>query len=156
MDEAHLEALETYVTCATVYDPNDYKEFIEPFWTIVHRLAMNTTKSKVEEAALSAIEAMATSLSRCVQVAHVSIEWFSAKVIDSCLSYLNEPDLKLVWPNVRCLQAVAAASSTANLLVLKRTVPAIIEHYSTASQVNNIHIIRYPIKYHFNVLKMFV
>ena len=85
--------------------------------------------------ARTAVECLATSLSKCIQNGHVSIEWFVAKAIDSCLSYLNEPDLKLVWPNVRCLQAVASASSTANLLVLKRVVPALIDHYSNSAQV---------------------
>lgn len=118
------------------YDPNDYKDYIEPLWNLFHRLAMNATKGNVEEAALRAIEAMASSLSRCVQTStSVSIEWFVEKVVQSCLGYLNEPDLKLVWPNVKCLQAVGSASSTANLLIAKQALPALIEHYEKAAQV---------------------
>ena len=123
------------MACSNVYDPNDYKEYIEPLWTLFHRLAMNTTKSSIEEAALRAIESMALSLSRCIQIGVVSIDWFAAKVLENCVSYLNEPDLKLVWPNVKCMQACASASSTANLLILKRVLPDLIEHYSKTTQV---------------------
>lgn len=77
VDDAHLDSLEVYTECSKTYDPNDYKEYIEPIWALFHRLAMNTTKSSIEEAALTAIHAMAASLSRCLQTGGpVSIEWF--------------------------------------------------------------------------------
>jgi hypothetical protein len=144
LEEAQLDALETFTECARLsYDPNDYKEYIESLWNLFHRFTMNATKSNIEEAALAAIEALSFSLSRCVQKSDassssspiVSSDWFVGKAVDSCLVYLNEPDLKLVWPNVKCLQAVASASSTTNLLVIKQTVPALIQHYNKSAQV---------------------
>lgn len=138
-DDAHLDSLDTYTACSSVYDPNTYKDYLEPLWTMFHRLAMNTTKSSVEEAALKAAESMSVSLSKCVQTGTVSIEWLVSKCVASCLSYLNEPDLKLVWPNVKCMQATAAGSSTANLLILKHVLPALLDHYSKATQVSRFH-----------------
>lgn len=139
LEDAQLDSLETFTECTKfTYDPNDYKDYIEPLWNIFHRLAMNAVKTNIEEAALKSIEALSFSLSRCIQKhdsSTVSIEWFVTKAIADCLSYLNEPDLKLVWPNVKCLQSIANASSSANLLITKHTIPAIIEHYNKTNQV---------------------
>lgn len=139
-EDAQLDAAETYSECANAtYDPNDYKEYLEPLWNSFHKISMNATKTNLEEAALNAIQSMAKSLSKSVQNANsksnVSIEWFAQKALDSCLVYLNEPDLKLVWPNVKCLLSIASASSTANLLILKNTLPVLITHYNSTNFV---------------------
>jgi DNA repair/transcription protein MET18/MMS19 len=138
VDAAQLDSLDAYAECATsqVYDPNDYKEYIQSLWGSFQTVAMNATKSSLEDAAQRAIAAMAHSLSCCVQRDSVSIEWFVKKSCDSCLVYLNEPDLKLVWPNVKCLQSVASATSTANLLVLSRVIPLMIEYFNTTTFVS--------------------
>lgn len=141
VEDAQLDALDTYSECAnSSYDPNDYKEFIEPLWKEFHRISMNATKNNLEEAALNAIQSMAKSLSKTIQNANsnsnVSIEWFAQKALDNCLAYLDEPDLKLVWPNVKCLLSIASSSSTANLLILKSTLPSILHHYKSTTFVN--------------------
>jgi DNA repair/transcription protein MET18/MMS19 len=141
VDNAQLDSLDTYTECASnlVYDPNDYKEYVQSLWGSFQTVAMNATKTNLEEAAQRAIAAMAHSLSCCIQKGNVSIEWFVQKSCDSCLVYLNEPDLKLVWPNVKCLQSVASATSTANLLVLNRVIPLMIEHFNTTTFVSCVH-----------------
>ena len=146
VEEAQLDSLETFAKCArTVYDPNDFKEHIEQLWSLFQQVAMNATKASLEYAALDAIRAMANSLSRSVQsfdstvktaTIKVSIDSFVEKALDSCASYLNEPDLKLVWPNVKCLQAVASGSSTSNLLILKNILPLLLKHYNSTSIVS--------------------
>jgi hypothetical protein len=87
---------------------------------------------------------MCSSISRCIQIADdknilnkVSIEWFVNKVTENSLAYLNEPDLKLVWPNVKSLHSVASASSTSNLLVIKKTIPSLIQHYESTTYVSH-------------------
>lgn len=140
VEDAQLDALDTYSECAnSMYDPNEYKEYLETLWNQFHKISMNATKNNLEEAALNAIHSMAKSLSKTIQNANsnssVSIEWFVQKVLDSCLAYLEEPDLKLVWPNVKCLLSIASSSSTANLLILKNTLPSILLHYNSTNFV---------------------
>lgn len=144
IEDAQLDSLDTFTECAKLsYDPNDYKEYLDQLWQSFHKIAMNATKTNLEEASLNSIEALASSLSRSVQIADlkrsstVSIEWFAQKAIDSCLVYLDEPDLKLVWPNVKCLLSIASASSTANLLIFKNALPALIKHYNSTTFVSH-------------------
>ena len=146
VEDAQLDALETFAKCAkTSYDPNDYKEYIESVWKSFQHIAMNATRTNLEYAALEAIRSLSASLSSTLQqfdsdvktaMIKVSIDSFVEKALDSCAGYLNEPDLKLVWPNVKCLHAVAAGSSTANLLVLKKVVPLLLDHYQSTSFVS--------------------
>jgi DNA repair/transcription protein MET18/MMS19 len=137
VDDAQLDALDTFAQCARqCYDPNDYKEHLETLWSSFQRIAINAVKSNLEEAALNAIRALAFSIARCVQdSSSVSIDSFVNKTVQSCSGYLSEPDLKLVWPNVKCLQAVASASSTADILVNKKILPLLVDYYKSTSQV---------------------
>ena len=145
LESSQLDSLETFSECSrTTYDPNEYKAQLEPLLSTIHKIVMNATKTNLEEAALSSLEAMSFSISRTIQFVdlnaessnEVSIEWFVNKIAENCLGYLNEPDLKLVWPNVKCLHSVAAASSTANLLILKKTIPALMKHYESTNFQN--------------------
>jgi len=145
MDDAQLESLLAFTECATSsYDPNDYKDFLEPLLSTILKIIMNASKSHLEEAALAALKAMCSSISRCIQIADdknilnkVSIEWFVNKVTENSLAYLNEPDLKLVWPNVKALHSISSASSTSNLLVIKKTIPSLIQHYESTTYVSH-------------------
>ncbi len=136
-DECHPDALLTFAQCSrTVYDPNDYADYLDSLWAFCQKTVLNTSKSEVEEAALVAIEALAFSISRTVQAEAVSVDAFMAKAMQNPVSYLSEPDLKLVWPSVKCLHALARGSSTCNLIVSKRCVPVLVEHFSAANLVS--------------------
>jgi hypothetical protein len=137
VENAQQDSLDVYSDCARslIYDPNDYEEYIDSVWSSFQSVAMNAQKTHLEEAALEAIRFMAHSLSCCIQKDNVSIEAFVRKACHSCLHYLNEPDLKLVWPNVKCLQSIASATSTANLLITNQVIPLLLEHYNTTTFV---------------------
>jgi DNA repair/transcription protein MET18/MMS19 len=148
VEEAHLDAIQTFAQCSReTYDPNDYSDYIESLWSFCQKTVLNTSKSELEEAALDAIEAMVFSISRSVQAANfragelkptaVSIDSFTEKAMQNPVKYLNEPDLKLVWPSVKCLHALAKGSSTSNLIVTKRCIPILIEYFNTTTQVIN-------------------
>ncbi len=148
LEDSQIDAMETYAQCAkTTYDPNLYREYIEKLWDLFIKMIMNASKTNVETAALKAIEALSANISTSIQHSdssadtksvnkHVSIEWFVQKAVDACLDYLNEPDLKLIWPNIKCLQAVASASSTANLLINKNSIPYLIKCYNSTTFVS--------------------
>lgn len=142
VEDSHLDAIQTFAQCSREsYDPNDYSDYIESLWSFCQKTVLNTNKNDLEEAALDAIEAMVFSISRSVQAANfrsgefkptsVSIDSFTEKAMTNPVKYLNEPDLKLVWPSVKCLHALAKGSSTSNLIVTKKCIPIIIEYNTT-------------------------
>ena len=104
--DAQIDAMDTYSLSSKVYDVKDYKEYIDQLWISLQKIAMNANKSLLEEASLKAIEYLACAISRCVQnfqlskadeiiKNELSIDSFIEKAMQSCISYLNEPDLKL-------------------------------------------------------------
>jgi DNA repair/transcription protein MET18/MMS19 len=145
VEEAQLDSLDIFTQCSRlVYDPNDYKEHVETLWSNFLKTAMNASKLELAEAALSAIEALAFSISRTVQEANLanqqlkpvlSIDTFTEKAMHACIKYLNEPDLKLVWPSVKCLHALAKASSTSNFIVIKKVIPLLLDYYNLTTFV---------------------
>lgn len=93
---------------------------------------MTTKSSQIEDAALKAVETLASAIGRGVQVPEtlLSLDYFIDKCIKSCFIYLKDIDLKLIWPNAKCLQAIASASSTANLIVFKDVCKFFVEQYN--------------------------
>ena len=145
-EDAQVDAIETFAQCARLsYEANDFKEYIDRLWTDFQKTVMISKKSDLEESALEAIEALANCISRSVQFAQpdsnallknpVSIDRFIDKAMRDCQDHLNEPDLKLVWPNVKCLHALSNSSSTTNILVAKSIIPLILQHYHSTNLV---------------------
>lgn len=144
-EDAQIDAMLTYTMCSRLYEITDYKDYIDQLWNALQKIVMNASKSGLEEAALASVEALASSIARSVQKFHLtddaslksglSIDLFVEKAMQSCVGYLNEPDLKLVWPNVKCLSALANSSSSANLLVNKKMIPLLGEHFKTTNFV---------------------
>lgn len=147
VEESHLDAMQTFTQCSKeTYDPNDYSEYLESLWSFFQKTVMNTSKSELEDAALDAIESLCFSISHSVQIASfktdnkmsVSVDGFTEKAMQNPVNYLNEPDLKLVWPSVKCLHALGRASSTSNLIVTNKCIPLIIEYFNATNLVSGI------------------
>lgn len=124
------------VECSAVFNVQDYKSSIEPLWTHFQKLTMTTTSSAVEAASLRSIEMLTLSISRTVQnnESLLSLDTFIEKCVKSCLLYLTNVDLKLIWPNAKCLQAIAGASSTSNLIVFKEIVKFLLEQIKYSNE----------------------
>ena len=148
-EDAQIDALNTYSLCSKQYDIKDYKDYVDQLWNSLQKIVMNASKSGLEEAALESIESLASAISRSVQKFQlnetgqpnqtgVSIDVFVDKAMQSCVSYLNEPDLKLVWPNVKCLNALASSSPAANLIVNKKMIPLLVDYFKTTTFVSKI------------------
>lgn len=61
---------------------------------------------------------------------------FSFRVVADCKHHLCEPDLKLVWPSAKLLQAACSASNRASHIVTAAVVPLLVEQYNNRSQVS--------------------
>lgn len=63
--------------------------------------------------------------------------FFPSCVVADCKHHLCEPDLKLVWPSAKLLQAACSASSRASHIVTANVVPSLVEQYNNRSQVSS-------------------
>lgn len=56
--------------------------------------------------------------------------------VADCKPHLSEPDLKLVWPSAKLLQAACSASIRASHIVTAAVMPSLVEQYNSRTQVN--------------------
>uniref|UniRef100_A0A673GQC9 MMS19 nucleotide excision repair protein n=1 Tax=Sinocyclocheilus rhinocerous TaxID=307959 RepID=A0A673GQC9_9TELE len=98
-----------------------------------------TASEGVESAGLSALSALVSCLSRSVLNSDSEdvLQVFLSLVLQDCQHHLCEPDLKLVWPSAKLLQAAAGASYRASLIVSAAVIPALLEQYNNETQVRS-------------------
>uniref|UniRef100_A0A673GQF7 MMS19 nucleotide excision repair protein n=1 Tax=Sinocyclocheilus rhinocerous TaxID=307959 RepID=A0A673GQF7_9TELE len=99
-----------------------------------------TASEGVESAGLSALSALVSCLSRSVLNSDSEdvLQVFLSLVLQDCQHHLCEPDLKLVWPSAKLLQAAAGASYRASLIVSAAVIPALLEQYNNETQVRSL------------------
>nr|XP_040033406.1 MMS19 nucleotide excision repair protein homolog [Gasterosteus aculeatus aculeatus] len=118
------------------YEHKDVAEFLEGLWASLRREVFQTASEKIEAAGLAALTALTSCLSRSVlnSDSEDSLSTFLQLVLTDCKHHLCEPDLKLVWPSAKLLQAACAASSRASHTVADAVMPALIEQYNGRAQ----------------------
>ncbi|XP_064176913.1 MMS19 nucleotide excision repair protein homolog [Anguilla rostrata] len=136
VQSAKLDSLQTLTACTTLYTHKDLAEFLTGLWTSLRREVFQTASEKVEAASLSALTALTACLSRSVRHSDSEdgLEVFLDLVLRDCQHHLCEPDLKLVWPSAKLLQAAAGASYRASRKIAASVVPLLLEQYSTRTQ----------------------
>ncbi|KAJ8264496.1 hypothetical protein GJAV_G00149820 [Gymnothorax javanicus] len=136
VQSAKLDSLQTLVACSAVYSHKELAEFLGGLWSSIRREVFQTASEKVEAAGLSALTALTTCLSCSVQQSDSEdgLEFFLDMVLGDCQHHLCEPDLKLVWPSAKLLQAAAGASYRASHKIAGAVVPLLLEQYSTRTQ----------------------
>uniref|UniRef100_A0AAY4CS34 MMS19 nucleotide excision repair protein n=1 Tax=Denticeps clupeoides TaxID=299321 RepID=A0AAY4CS34_9TELE len=139
VQSAKVDSLQTLAACGSLYGHKELSEFLPGLWSSLRREVFQTASEKVETAGLSAVSALVASLSRSVlssdseDVLHVFLDL----ILKDCLHHLAEPDLKLVWPSAKILQAASNASYRASLKVMSAVMPSLLEQYNTQTQVSN-------------------
>uniref|UniRef100_A0A671LVL6 MMS19 nucleotide excision repair protein n=1 Tax=Sinocyclocheilus anshuiensis TaxID=1608454 RepID=A0A671LVL6_9TELE len=105
----------------------------------VSTAVFQTASERVESAGLSAVSALVSCLSRSVLSSDSEdvLQVFLSLVLKDCQHHLCEPDLKLVWPSAKLLQAAAGASYRASLIVSAAVIPALLEQYNNRTQVRS-------------------
>ncbi|KAJ8365351.1 hypothetical protein SKAU_G00141820 [Synaphobranchus kaupii] len=136
VQSAKLDSLQTLTACTSLYTHKDVAEFLTGLWSSLRREVFQTTSEKVEACSLSALTALTACLSRSVlqSDSEDGLQVFLELVLGDCKHHLCEPDLKLVWPSAKLLQAAASASYRASLKVTAAVVPLLLEQYSTCTQ----------------------
>ncbi|XP_008313029.1 MMS19 nucleotide excision repair protein homolog [Cynoglossus semilaevis] len=136
VQSAKLDSLQTLAACVTHYEHKDLAEYLDGLWTSLRREVFQTSSEKIESAGLAAL----TALTSCVSSSVLSSESedvlssFLDLVLRDCKHHLSEPDLKLVWPSAKLLQAACSASIRASHIVTSAAMPSLIEQYSNRTQ----------------------
>ncbi|XP_047465933.1 MMS19 nucleotide excision repair protein homolog isoform X2 [Mugil cephalus] len=139
VQSAKLDSLQTLSACASQYEQKDLAEFLEGLWASLRREVFQTSSEKVESAGLAALTAIASCLSRAVlsSDSEDSLSSFLDLVLKDCKHHLCEPDLKLVWPSAKLLQAACSASVRASHVVVAAVMPSLIEQYNNRTECSH-------------------
>ncbi|XP_027014879.2 MMS19 nucleotide excision repair protein homolog isoform X1 [Tachysurus fulvidraco] len=136
LQNSKVDSLQTLAACAPVYGHKELAEFLPGLWSSIRREVFQTASERVESAGLSALSAITSCLSRTVLTSDSgdTLQTFLELVLKDCQHHLCEPDLKLVWPSAKLLQAACGASYRASLIVTAAVLPVLFEQYNTRTQ----------------------
>ncbi|KAM9716751.1 MMS19 nucleotide excision repair protein homolog isoform 1-T1 [Menidia menidia] len=139
VQSAKLDSLQTLAACVKQYEHKDLAEFLEGLWASLRREVFQTSSEKIESAALAALTALTSCLSRSVlnSDSEDSLSIFLDLILKDCKHHLCEPDLKLVWPSAKLLQASCSASNRASHIVTAAVMPSLIEQYTNRAQCSH-------------------
>ncbi|CAJ1080596.1 LOW QUALITY PROTEIN: MMS19 nucleotide excision repair protein homolog [Xyrichtys novacula] len=136
---AKLDSLQTLTACVSQYEHKDLAEFLEGLWASLRREVFQTSSEKIESAGLDALTAITSCLSRSVlnSDSEDSLCTFLDLVLRDCKHHLSEPDLKLVWPSAKLLQAACSASNRASHIITAAVMPSLLEQYDNRTQCSH-------------------
>uniref|UniRef100_A0A452VBP9 MMS19 nucleotide excision repair protein n=1 Tax=Ursus maritimus TaxID=29073 RepID=A0A452VBP9_URSMA len=109
-------------------------EYIFSIWHPVFQ----TASERVEADGLAALHSLTACLSRSVLRADAEdlLDSFLSNILQDCRHHLCEPDMKLVWPSAKLLQAAAGASARACDHITSNVLPLLLEQFRKHSQSN--------------------
>ncbi|XP_053927149.1 MMS19 nucleotide excision repair protein homolog isoform X2 [Cuculus canorus] len=136
LQSAKLDSLQTLTACCAVYEQKELQEFLPSLWSALRREVFQTASEKVETECLAALHALSACLSRSVLSSDTEdlLDSFLSSILQDCRHHLCEPDMKLVWPSAKLLQAAASASLRAYHRVTSSVLPLLLEQYTKHPQ----------------------
>ncbi|XP_056626841.1 MMS19 nucleotide excision repair protein homolog [Triplophysa dalaica] len=136
VQSAKVDSLQTLAACGQTYSHKELAEFLPGLWSAIRREVLQTASERVESAGLSALGTITSCLSRSVldSDSEDALQVFLNLVLKDCQHHLCEPDLKLVWPSAKLLQAANGASYRASLIVTSAVIPALLEQYNNRTE----------------------
>ncbi|XP_040848293.1 MMS19 nucleotide excision repair protein homolog isoform X3 [Ochotona curzoniae] len=135
---AKLDSLQTLNACCAVYGQKELKDFLPSLWASIRREVFQTASERVEAEGLAALHSLTACLSRSVLRADAEdlLDSFLSNILQDCRHHLCEPDMKLVWPSAKLLQAAAGASARACDHITSNTLPLLLEQFHKHNQSN--------------------
>ncbi|XP_054687598.1 MMS19 nucleotide excision repair protein homolog isoform X3 [Grus americana] len=136
LQSAKLDSLQTLTACCAIYGQKELQEFLPSLWSSLRREVFQTASEKVEAECLAALHALSACLSRSVLSSDTEdlLDSFLSSILQDCRHHLCEPDMKLVWPSAKLLQAAAGASLRAYHRVTRSVLPLLLEQYTKHPQ----------------------
>ncbi|KAM5139448.1 MMS19 nucleotide excision repair protein homolog isoform 1-T1 [Callospermophilus lateralis] len=135
---AKLDSLQTLNACCAVYGQKELKDFLPSLWASIRREVFQTASERVETEGLAALLSLTTCLSCSVLRADAEdlLDSFLSNILQDCRHHLCEPDMKLVWPSAKLLQAAAGASARACDHITSSVLPLLLDQFHKHSQSN--------------------
>ncbi|XP_043840486.1 MMS19 nucleotide excision repair protein homolog isoform X3 [Dromiciops gliroides] len=136
MLSAKLDSLQTLNACCAVYGQKELKDFLPSLWASIRREVFQTASERVEAEGLAALHSLSSCLSRSVLEADTEdlLDSFLSSILEDCRHHLCEPDMKLVWPSTKLLQAAAGASARACDRIAGTVIPLLLEQFNRHNQ----------------------
>ncbi|KAF1557453.1 hypothetical protein FQV20_0008781, partial [Eudyptula albosignata] len=136
LQSAKLDSLQTLTACCAIYGQKELQEFLPSLWSSLRREVFQTASEKVEAECLAALHGLSACLSRSVLSSDTEdlLDSFLGSILQDCRHHLCEPDMKLVWPSAKLLQAAAGASLRAYHRVTRSVLPLLLEQYTKHPQ----------------------
>ncbi|NXY49739.1 MMS19 protein, partial [Ceuthmochares aereus] len=136
LQSAKLDSLQTLTACCAIYGQKELQEFLPSLWSSLRREVFQTASEKVETECLAALHALSACLSRSVFSSDTEdlLDSFLSSILQDCRHHLCEPDMKLVWPSAKLLQAAASASLRAYHHITSSVLPLLLEQYTKHPQ----------------------
>ncbi|XP_075072020.1 MMS19 nucleotide excision repair protein homolog [Mixophyes fleayi] len=136
VQSAKLDSLQTLSAACAAYGQRELKEFLQGLWSSIRREVFQTASEKIEAEGLAALCALSACLSRSVLGSDSEdlLDTFLNNILQDCKHHLCEPDMKLVWPSAKLLQAAAGASPRACLKVTASVLPLLLDQYNQHAQ----------------------
>ncbi|XP_053307203.1 MMS19 nucleotide excision repair protein homolog [Spea bombifrons] len=136
IQSAKLDSFQTLIAACAVYEQKDLKEFLSGLWSSIRREVFQTASEKIEAEGLTALKALCACLSRSVlgPDSEDCLDSFLNSILQDCKHHLCEPDMKLVWPSAKLLQAATGSSSRACHKVMSSVLPLLLEQYTQHAQ----------------------
>ncbi|NXU39401.1 MMS19 protein, partial [Drymodes brunneopygia] len=136
LQSAKLDSLQTLTACCAIYGQKELQEFLPSLWSSLRREVFQTASEKIETECLAALHALSACLSRSVLSSDSEdlLDSFLSSILQDCRHHLCEPDMKLVWPSAKLLQAAAGASLRTYHRITRSVVPLLLEQYTKHTQ----------------------
>ncbi|XP_057236410.1 MMS19 nucleotide excision repair protein homolog isoform X2 [Malurus melanocephalus] len=136
LQSAKLDSLQTLTACCAIYGQKELQEFLPSLWSSLRREVFQTASEKIETECLAALRALSACLSRSVLSSDSEdlLESFLSGILQDCRHHLCEPDMKLVWPSAKLLQAAAGASLRTYHRITRSVLPLLLEQYTKHTQ----------------------
>uniref|UniRef100_A0A8C5TJN8 MMS19 nucleotide excision repair protein n=1 Tax=Malurus cyaneus samueli TaxID=2593467 RepID=A0A8C5TJN8_9PASS len=136
LQSAKLDSLQTLTACCAIYGQKELQEFLPSLWSSLRREVFQTASEKIETECLAALRALSACLSRSVLSSDSEdlLESFLSSILQDCRHHLCEPDMKLVWPSAKLLQAAAGASLRTYHRITRSVLPLLLEQYTKHTQ----------------------
>ncbi|XP_037996220.1 MMS19 nucleotide excision repair protein homolog isoform X1 [Motacilla alba alba] len=136
LQSAKLDSLQTLTACCAIYGQKELQEFLPSLWSSLRREVFQTASEKIETECLAALHALSACLSRSVLSSDSEdlLDSFLSSILEDCRHHLCEPDMKLVWPSAKLLQAAAGASLRTYHRITHSVLPLLLEQYTKHTQ----------------------
>ncbi|XP_070539635.1 MMS19 nucleotide excision repair protein homolog isoform X2 [Ptychodera flava] len=137
IQSAKVDCFQTLAACSEVYGAEALQDYLPALWTTIRQETYQAFDEDFEQAVLNCLCAIVRTLSNTITDASKSsgpLDEFLDTMLKDCNRHLQEPELKLMWPTGKLLEAAARASDPACCKIINSVLPLMIEQFHKHTQ----------------------